>query len=93
MIESIGSFCSFAVGVDVVPNHEMNCVTTHPILYIGACYDGITIDYEHFKNSAWYMPGVKPKPLVKKRGRSIIGNDVWLGKMLRLPIIPIVVTE
>ena len=80
LIESIGSFCSFAAGVDVVPNHEMNCVTTHPILYAGVCYDGFTIDYEHYKNSPWYMPGVTPKPLVKKRGRSIIGNDVWLGK-------------
>lgn len=80
LIESIGSFCSFAMGVDVVPNHEMNCITTHPILYAGVCYEGITIDYENFKDAAWYMQGISPKPIVKKRGRSIIGNDVWLGK-------------
>ena len=65
LIESIGAFCSFAAGVDVVPNHEMNCITTHPILYAGVCYDGISIDYERFKDSPWYMPGINPKSLVK----------------------------
>ena len=38
LIESIGSFCCFAEGVDVVPNHEMKFITTHPILYSGLCY-------------------------------------------------------
>ncbi len=80
LIESIGSFCSFANGVEVVPNHEMNYVTTHPIIYMGACYDGIEIKYEDFKKRPWYMPGVKPKSIVTKLGRTVIGNDVWLGQ-------------
>ena len=46
----------------------------------GLCYEGVDINYENFKNSPWYISGIKPKPLVKIRGRSVIGNDVWLGK-------------
>ena len=34
-IESIGAFCSFATGVDVVTNHEFRYITTHPIIYQG----------------------------------------------------------
>lgn len=79
-IASIGSFCSFAIGVDVVPNHEMNYVTTHPILYAGAFYEGTTIDYKNFKDEPWYFPGIKPKNIVNKTKRLVIGNDVWLGK-------------
>lgn len=80
MIESIGSFCSFAVGVDVVLNHEMNFITTHPIIYAGACYEGVKIDYEKYKCAPWFFPGVEPKTVVEKRRRIAIGNDVWLGR-------------
>ena len=79
-IEEIGSFCSFANGVDAVPNHEMKYVTTHPMLYQGQQYDGYTYNYEDSKDCAWYFEGVQPKKCVKKRPRSIIGNDVWLGR-------------
>lgn len=34
-IQEIGAFCSFAEGVDAVPNHEMQYITTHPMLYQG----------------------------------------------------------
>lgn len=79
-IETIGAFCSFADGVDAVPNHEMKYITTHPMLYQGQQYDGYTYNYEDSKDCAWYFEGVHPKNCVKKRSRSIIGNDVWLGR-------------
>ncbi len=80
LIESIGNFCSFAPGVDVVPNHEMRFVTTHPILFACRMHTGIEIDYEYFKDEPWYMPGIEPKSIVEKRKRITIGNDVWLGR-------------
>ena len=33
LIESIGAFCSFAIGTEVVFNHEMRYITTAPIIY------------------------------------------------------------
>lgn len=79
-IAKIGAFCSFAEGVDAVPNHEMKYITTHPMLYHGQQYEGYSYKYENFKNCKWYFEGVHPKDCVTKRHRSIIGNDVWLGR-------------
>jgi len=80
-VESIGAFCSFAEGADVVGNHEMNYITTHPMICAGQNVRNITIDYEEYKEERWYFGGVKP---IRKNctmiNRSIIGNDVWLGK-------------
>lgn len=77
-IDKIGSFCSFAFGTDVVPNHQLNYVTTHPMLYHVSHlpYDA---KYDDYKNEKWYFPGVSPKP-EKKAHRITIGNDVWLGR-------------
>jgi len=80
LIEKIGNFCSFAEGVEVVLNHEMNFVTTHPILYAGKSYNNFEIDYSDYKNNQWYFEGVSPHDNVSKMKRSIIGNDVWLGR-------------
>ena len=34
-VEEICAFCSFAPGVAVAPNHALNYITTHPMLYAG----------------------------------------------------------
>lgn len=34
-IESVGAFCSFAVGTDVLMNHPIEYITTHNIVYGG----------------------------------------------------------
>lgn len=79
-IESIGAFCSFAEGTEVVQNHEMNYLTTHPMIYAGAYLDDYN-RYAEYKGYEWYVEGVVPKlELIKKRKRSVIGNDVWLGR-------------
>lgn len=80
LIESIGSFCSFAKGTDVVPNHELNYLTTHPIISWGQHIRNIEIDYESYKSLDWYFEGIKPKQKCKKINRSKIGNDVWFGR-------------
>ena len=32
------------------------------------------------KKARWYVPGIKPKGVVKTLKRIEIGNDVWLGR-------------
>lgn len=80
-IKSIGSFCSFARGVDYVTNHEMRYLTTHPIIYDGKCIEGYEYQFKANEAYDFYMPGIEPKAeMVKKQRRATIGNDVWLGK-------------
>lgn len=80
-VEKVGAFCSFAAGCDVVINHPIEYVSSHPFLYYGA-FEGVP--YEGFKNCPLYFPGVKPHGnLHKTNGNKLevtIGNDVWLGK-------------
>lgn len=79
-IESIGAFCSFAAGTEVVQNHEMNYLTTHPMIYAGANLN-IFKKYAEYREYDWYFDGVEPKKeKIEKRGRCKIGNDVWLGR-------------
>ena len=81
MIKSIGAFCSFAFGVDCVENHEMDYVTTHPIIYYGKYIEGIDYPMEHYKGRKLCSLGVTPKSeKIKKQKRITIGNDVWLGR-------------
>ena len=79
-IASIGAFCSFADGVSVVGDHETHYLSTHNMLFSGARYEDEPFQYNLFKDEPWYVPSIQPKPTLKKRKRSIIGNDVWLGK-------------
>ena len=80
-IKSIGSFCSFAKGVDFVENHEFRYVTTHPIIYKGKNTEGYEYPIKLEEAEDWYLPGIEPKSeFVKKQRRATIGNDVWLGR-------------
>lgn len=80
LIEEIGAFCSFAKGVDAVPNHEMRFLTTHDIISAGKMEPGSNIAYTNYYGNKWYLEGVCPHDNIKKRKRSKIGNDVWLGR-------------
>ena len=74
LISSIGSFDSFAWGVEVVANHEMAFISTHPFIY--------SDDYDMFEDAPWHIRGITPKLIGKKlseRGGVTIGSDVWLG--------------
>lgn len=82
-VESVGSFCSFAVGSDVVPNHAVDYITTHPMIYFGSeqcMYGRDCHNYGKASHATWYFPGVLPRGIVRKSTRSRIGNDVWLGR-------------
>ncbi len=68
-VESVGSFCCFADGVDVVWNHPLDMVTQHDFIYESYCCKEI-------KNQT-----VTYGQLQKK---FIIGNDVWLGQNVLL---------
>lgn len=78
MIESIGAFCSFAIGCEVVSNHEIYYITTHPLIY-GAVPWGR--NYTEYEQEDWYFEGVNPQAdKLKMIERIKIGNDVWLGR-------------
>lgn len=78
LIESIGAFCSFAPGCNVVSNHEMKYITTHPFLAGGVSWGR---NYADYKQEKWYFKGVVPQiNKVNKIERIKIGNDVWLGR-------------
>lgn len=82
-IESIGSFCSFAVGVEIVENHQVYFLTTHPMLYAGKNFAKPEEDKEYgtYKNETWYFEGVTPvEERLTRNKKSTIGNDVWLGR-------------
>lgn len=80
-IKQIGAFCSFAPGVEYVTSHQMNFVTTHTMLSWGKDYEEFEKPYEQLKGDRMYFPGACPnRDKLKKQGRAIIGNDVWLGK-------------
>ena len=68
------------MGVDAVPNHEMRFLTTHDIIFAGKVHPDRDIAYTNYYGNRWYLEGVCPHDNVKKRKRSKIGNDVWLGK-------------
>lgn len=79
-IDSIGAFCSFAAGTDVVPNHPMGYITTSPMLYAGQVEEWEEDEYQKYENAEWFISGIKPHKCFEKRKRIKIGNDVWLGR-------------
>lgn len=79
-IESIGAFCSFAFGTEVVVNHSAEYVTTHPMIYEGAEFEKF-LEFSFFKDRPYYFEGVQPRrDKIKPFKRIKIGNDVWLGR-------------
>ena len=80
MIEKIGNFCSFADGVDAVQNHPMDYLTTHPMLYAGKVFGDYEVEYSTYSTEKWYFQGVQSHRAFDGRKRTIIGNDVWLGR-------------
>lgn len=80
-VESIGAFCSIASGCDVVPNHPIDLISTHPMLYWG---ESMGLCYEDYGDLPQYVQGMNPRGIRYKtngnRLRITIGNDVWLGK-------------
>lgn len=81
LVKSVGSFCSFANGSDVVENHAVEYLSTSPFLYIGGADDRVHGRvWEEFKDEEFYFDGVEPKAKTHKLEKITIGNDVWLGK-------------
>lgn len=78
-IESIGAFSSFAFGTEVVENHPMQYITTHPLISWGGNNNDL-IAYNSYKKEKWYFEGVQAhSDKLKPIKRLTIGNDVWLG--------------
>ena len=81
-IEKIGSFCSFAEGVEVVPNHPTRMLSTHPFMYRGTKYMMDNSPDIDFYEMATHIPkGIKPKEIhITQREKTVIGSDVWIGR-------------
>lgn len=79
LIEKIGSFCSFANGVEVVSNHPKDYISTHPFLFAGMVWGDNNIEYKNYHES-YLLPEVQPKDVFVPRKRITIGSDVWLGE-------------
>lgn len=75
-VESIGAFCSFGPLTDVVWNHAISYISTHPFLYYKAD-SGLSTGSSREK---WYFEGIEPKGNAHKKRKVKIGNDVWLGR-------------
>ncbi len=91
LVESVGAFSCFAMGTEVVSNHTVSYISTHPFLY-----NGVDKENKCIKGEAWwsiseederkiidapeYFLGVNPKGKRTKFKRITIGNDVWLGR-------------
>lgn len=82
IVESVGSFCSFAVGSSVEINHSTQYISTHPMIYHGSEENRqiFGLPYEGYNSSDWYVPGIQPKGKINRARRVKIGNDVWFGK-------------
>lgn len=77
-IQSIGAFCSFALGTAVVINHEFQYLAT--MIEEGA--DGKYVPPILAANVKFDCNAPEVQPIhekVKRRKKSVIGNDVWLG--------------
>lgn len=80
-VESVGAFCSFATGTDVVENHPTDYISTHPFLYADSERNpALWYRYDEYKDAVWYFAGVEPKGVARKLSKIKIGNDVWLGR-------------
>lgn len=81
LVKSVGNFCSFAMGCDVVENHAIEYISTHVFLYYGGYSDTVhERKWEDLKGEGAYFDGIKPKGQNYKLERITIGSDVWLGK-------------
>ena len=81
LIESVGSYSSFAPGTTVAANHATEYITTHPMMYAHSpnLEIPVTKKYEEAKHPG-HIDGIQPRGYVRKRTRCKIGNDVWLGQ-------------
>jgi hypothetical protein len=80
LVESVGAFSSFATGTDVVMNHPIQYISTHPIIYAHKKYNPDRHEYDDYKGCDFHLDGIQPKGIINKFRRIQIGNDVWLGK-------------
>lgn len=64
-VKSVGSFCSFAIGVDAVWNHPLDMVTNHNFIY---------------ENTICKEVNNQKYSYVDFNQKFVIGNDVWLGR-------------
>lgn len=80
-VESVGAFCSFALGTDVLENHPYNYLSTHPFMYADRNINtALRYTYDECNQAEWYFAGIAPRGVVQKFSKVKIGNDVWLGK-------------
>ena len=79
LVERVGAFCSFARGTEVVENHPIQYISTHPFLYHSSHASDLYHSYNEYNKQLWFFPGIEPMGKQHKFRKITIGNDVWLG--------------
>lgn len=74
LVESVGAFCSFAEGCNVVLNHPMQFVSTHSFMYL----EPDETDQSGRKCWQGYLPRINCR-YHRENKKTKIGNDVWIG--------------
>jgi acetyltransferase-like isoleucine patch superfamily enzyme len=70
---TIGRFCSIAANVAIGPaEHPLEWVSSHPIIYDGVTYFRDSEEWQKFVGEPRRFPG--------NSKRTIVGNDVWIGR-------------
>lgn len=81
LVKSVGAFCSFAPGTNVVENHPVGYISTHPYLFYGGDLDTVhQRRWEDVQGERGYFEGIRPKGNNYKLKKIEIGSDVWLGR-------------
>ncbi len=81
LVDSVGAFCSFASGSDVVENHPIHYISTHLFMYYGGNSDTIHgAIWDDLRGEQGHFDGITPKGDNYRLSKIRIGNDVWLGR-------------
>lgn len=79
-VKEVGAFTSIAYGVDVAPNHAMDCISTHPFMYNDEEFYNMYLKCGNYEDEPWYFSGLLETGKKIKPNRVTIGNDVWIGR-------------
>ncbi len=70
---TIGRFCSIATNVAIgPPEHPIDWVSSHPVQYDGCRWFDHVDEWHQMKDSSTVFRG--------NRHRTVVGNDVWIGR-------------
>lgn len=77
--ESIGRFCSINASARILANHEVNFITTHPIILSPYCNIWAASNDDMMRRLCSVMETSNAENFIPINRLVTIGNDVWIG--------------